>query len=109
MSYDDDWPDNAAEIRRAMIRETIRPATVEELVEFGENRFPVATDPWCERYNEFLKQHPSAKFYRAEIPNGVEIVYCRDTDQGLWFLPGIGMGVIQPKGLVVLAEMVDAL
>ena len=109
MSYHDDWPDNTAENRRVMIRKTIRPATLAELGELGEKRFPVATDPWCERYHEFLKLNASAKFYRAEIPEGAEIVYCRDTNQGLWFLPGKGMGIIQPKGLGILAEIVDAL
>jgi hypothetical protein len=109
MSYDNDWPDNTMENRRMAVRKTIRPATLEELRELGEKRFPLATDPWCERYNEFLKQQASAKFYRAETPEGAEIVYCKDTGQGIWFLPGRGMGIIQPRGLQLLAEIVDAL
>ena len=108
MSYDD-WPDNTMDNRRAWVRKTIRPATVEELRQLGVERFPVVTDPWCERYNAFLSGHPAARFYRAEIPEGAEIVYCRDTGQGIWFLPGSGMGIIQPKGLQVLAEIVDGL
>ena len=91
------------------MRKTIRPATLEELQELGAKRFPLATDPWCDRYNEFLKQQASAKFYRAETPEGAEIVYCKDTGQGVWFLPGRGMGIIQPRGLQLLAEIVDAL
>lgn len=108
MSYDD-WPDNTMENRRKVVRETIHPATLEELKQLGEKHFPVVTDPWCERYNEFLKTHPTAKFYRAKIPEGAEIVYCRETEQGIWILPGKGMGIIQPKGLKMLAEIVDAL
>jgi hypothetical protein len=109
MSYDDDWPDNTMENRRVVVRKTIRPATLDELKQLGEKRFAVATDPWCEKYNEFLKQNPSAKFYRAETPEGAEIVYCRDVEKGVWFLPGKGMGIIQPRGLQMLAEIVDAL
>jgi len=108
MSYDD-WPDNTMDNRRAAVRKTIRRATLEELKDLGVKRFPLATDPWCEKYNEFLKQHCDAKFYRAESPEGAEIVYCRDSGQGVWFLPGSGMGIIQPKGLQMLAEIVDAL
>jgi hypothetical protein len=37
------------------------------------------------------------------------VIYCRETGNGLWFLPGSGMGIIQPKGLQLLAEIVDAL
>lgn len=108
MSYED-WPDNTMENRRTMVRKTIRAATLEELKNLGEKRFPVVTDPWCERYNEFLKQNADAKFYRAEIPEGAEIIYCRDSGKGVWFLPGSGMGIIQPKGLQMLAEIVDSL
>ena len=109
MSYDDDWPDNTMENRRVAVRKTIRPATIEELRELGAKRFPLVTDPWCERFSEFLKQHASAKFYRAETPEGAEIVYCKATGQGVWFLPGKGMGIIQPKGLQMLADIVAGL
>ncbi|MEO7099533.1 MAG: hypothetical protein ABI162_09250 [Luteolibacter sp.] len=109
MSYDDDWPDQTWENRRVMIRKSIRPVTVAELRKLGEQRFPVVTDPWCVRYNEFLNSHPEAKFYRAEIPEKAEIVYCADTGKGVWFLPDKGMGIIQSKGRDVLAEIVNAL
>lgn len=108
MSYDD-WPEDTMETRRAMIRKTIRPATHEELKALGEKRFPVASDPWCIRFNEFLQNNKTAKFHRAEIPGGAEIVYCRESDKGVWFLPGSGMGIIQPRGLKILAGIVDAL
>jgi hypothetical protein len=108
MSYDD-WPDNTAEDRREMIRRTIRPAPLSELRELGEKYFPVVTDPWFDRYQMFLKENESAKFYRAEAPGGAEVIYCRESGQGCWFLPGSGMGIIQPKGLQVIAEIVDHL
>ncbi|RPJ35189.1 MAG: hypothetical protein EHM17_03760 [Verrucomicrobiaceae bacterium] len=108
MSYDD-WPDNTMDNRRDAVRKTIRPATLEELKTLGAKRFPIVTDPWCERFNEFLKQHASEKFYRAETHEGAEIVYCRESDKGVWFLPGSGMGIIQSKGLQMLAEVVDSL
>lgn len=109
MNYDDDWPESAMENRRAMVRKTIRPATLDELKELGAKNFPVVTDPWCERFNAFLAQHPAGKFHLAEAPGGAVIAYCRDTNQGVWFLTGKGMGIIQPKGLQMLAEIVDAL
>jgi hypothetical protein len=108
MDYDD-WPDDTMENRRAVVRKTIRRATMEELREIGARQFPIVTDPWCEKYHAFLKQHGDAKFYLAESPEGARIVYCRDSDAGVWFLPDSGMGIIQPKGLQVLAEIVDSL
>jgi len=109
MNYDEDWPDQTMENRRVMAKKTIRPATMDELKQLGEERFPIVTDPWCARYNAFLESHADAKFYRAEIPGNVEIVYCADSGQGVWFLPEKGMGAIQPKGLQMLGEVVKSL
>jgi hypothetical protein len=106
MSYDN-WPDNTMETRRRMAKKTIRPASIGELKEFGMKRFPVVTDPWCERYNKFLKDHSSEKFYRAEIENGTEVIYCRNSEKAMWFLPDSGMGIVQSKGLAILKEIVD--
>jgi hypothetical protein len=108
MSYDDDWPDNTMENRRVVVRKTIRPATLDELKQLGEKRFTVASDPWCEKYKTFLKENSSAKFHLAQTPEGAEIVYCQAAGKGVWFLPGKGMGIIQPNGLRMLAEIVDA-
>ena len=106
MSYED-WPDNTMEERRAMVRKTIRPATIEELKQLAETLFPVVTDPWAERFNTFLTEHSHEKFYLAEAP-GARIVYCRDAGSGIWFIPGTGVGIIQAKGLQALAEIVDS-
>jgi hypothetical protein len=109
MSYDEDWPDQTWENRRLMIEKTIRPATLAELKQLGERQFPIVTDPWCTRYNEFLTNNSEARFYRAEIPEHAEIIYCADTGKGVWFLPGKGMGIIQSKGQEILKAVVDAL
>lgn len=108
MNYDDNWPDNTLEIRREMILKTIRPAPVEELKQLSEVLFPVASDPWAERFNAYLAEHAHAKFYLAEVP-GARIAYCRDAGKGFWFIPGTGVGIIQPRGLQALAEIVDKL
>jgi hypothetical protein len=109
MNHDDDWPEDAMENRRAMIRQTIRPASYEELKHLEEANFPVVSDPWFVRFNEFLEAHKTSRFYRAEVPGGAQVVYCREGEKGVWFLAGSGMGIIQPKGLQMLREIVDAL
>lgn len=106
MSYDDDWPDQTLEDRRAMVQQTVRRATLDELKKLGELRFPIVTDPWYVRYSEFLAQHPDASYFRAEIPGSVEIVYCRDSGSGVWFLPEKGMGILQPEGVKIMTEAV---
>lgn len=105
MSYDDDWPDQTLAARREALRNSIRPATVDELKKLGEKRFPIVTDPWCVRYFEFLGSHPDGRYFIAESAEHAEVIYCSDSKRGVWFLPGQGMGIVQAKGLAVLAEI----
>lgn len=109
MSYNDDWLEDIMENRRETVRKTIRSATYEELKTLGEVHFRIATDPWFARYNEFLQNHKTCRFYRAEAPGGAEIIYCREGEKGVWLIPGSAMGIIPSKGLKSLAEIVDAL
>jgi len=109
MSYDNEWLDETLAARQKSIEETIRPADLEELKTLGLERFPSATDPWAENYQAFLKDHPNGDYYLAKTVEGAEVVYCRKFEKGIWFLPGKGMGILQPKGLRLMAEIVDAL
>lgn len=109
MSYDNEWLDQTLEARRKSVCETIRPATLEELKTLGAGRFPSATDPWAENYEQFLREHPKDRYYLAVTHEGAEIVYCRDADRAIWFLPGKGMGLVQARGLKILAEAVASL
>ena len=105
MSYDDDWPDPTWDNRREMVRKTIRPVTYGALKKLGEHLFPIVSDPWCIRYNEFLDAHPDSRYFHARISGDTEIVYCRDQNRGIWFMPGKGLGKIQSKGLGILTEL----
>jgi hypothetical protein len=40
MSYNDDWQDSTLEVRRAMVRKTIRAATVGQLKDLSSKLFP---------------------------------------------------------------------
>ena len=105
----DDWPQDLMELRKASIRQTIRRVGRDELLALGAERFPVVTDPWCERYFGFIKRHPASLYYRAEVGGTAEIVYCREPSTGMWFMPGFGMGFLRPRGLEALEEIVDSL
>lgn len=109
MSFDDEWPDQTWENRRLMVGKTIRPVSLDELKKLGEKRFPIVTDPWAIRFFEFITQNPDDSYFIAESPEHAEIIYCRESGKGIWFLPGKGMGIIQPNGLKLLAEIVAKL
>lgn len=109
MSYDDTWPDHSLDQRRAVIRQTIHPVTIEELKKFGEAAFPLVTDPWCEKFNDMLKSHPNSRFHRAKSMEGADIIYCKDAEKAMWFFEDAGRGFVQARGLKILSEIVSSL
>lgn len=92
--------------RRKAIAKSIRPIEIAELKKLGAEIFHHAEDPWRETFFKFLSQNPGSTFHHAVTSDGVNIVYCRDKDKGMWFLPGTGMGPLQERGRMVMKEMI---
>ena len=67
-----------------------------------------ADDPWRNAFFRFIAENPGATFYHAVTSDNVNIVYCRDEDKGMWFLPGSGMGPLQVGGKKIMKEMIEA-
>ena len=94
--------------RRKAIAKSIRTVDTEELKKIGEEIFRYAEDPWREAFFRFIAENPGATFHHAVTSDNVNIVYCRDKDKGMWFLPGSGMGALQARGKKVMKEMIEA-
>jgi hypothetical protein len=97
------------EARRKGVEETIDPIGVEQLKVLGESLFPSIDHPWRERFFQFINENAGATFYHATTNDRIHVLYCPAKDAGMWFLPGTGMGPLQPKGLKVLKEIVAGL
>ncbi len=93
--------------RRKAIAESIRTISVEELKTLGERLFPFVDDPWREKFFDFIAENPGATFHHAITHDGVQLIYCRTQEKGMWFMPGTGMGPMQPKGLAILKQIVE--
>jgi hypothetical protein len=98
--------ENLDKERRKAIAKSIRTISVEELKKLGGELFRYADDPWREAFFRFIAENPGATFHHAVASDGVNIVYCRDQDKGMWFLPGSGMGPLQATGRKVMKEMI---
>jgi hypothetical protein len=99
--------ENLDKERRKAIAKSIRTISVEELKALGEEIFPAAGDPWRDTFFQFIAENPGATFHHAATNDGVNIVYCRDKDKGMWFLPGSGMGPLQATGRQIMKEMIQ--
>ena len=93
--------------RRKAIAESIRTISTEELKALGERLFPLMDNPWRDTFFDFITKNSGSTFRHATANDGVQIIYCHDKDKGMWFLPGTGMGPMQPKGLAILKQIVE--
>ena len=107
MSFDTVNMEEITKARRKAIAESIQIISLEELKALGERLFPLIDHPWREKYFAFLSENTGATFHHAITHDGVQIIYCNTKDKGIWFLPGTGMGPMQPKGLAILKQIVE--
>ena len=98
--------ENLDKERRKAIAKSIRTISVEELKKLGGELFRYSEDPWRETFFRFIAENAGATFHHAVMSDGHNIVYCRDQDKGIWFLPGSGMGPLQATGRKIMKEMI---
>ena len=98
--------ENLDKERRKAVANSIRTMSVDELKALGSEIFRYADDPWREKFFGFIAENPGATFHHAVTSDGVNIVYCRDQDKGMWFLPGSGMGPLQATGRKMMSEII---
>jgi hypothetical protein len=100
--------ENLSVERRASIAKSIRTISEEELKKVGEEIFLFIDDPWRETFFRFIAENRGSTFHYALTSDEVHIVYCRDKDKGMWFLPGTGKGPLQAKGRQTMKEMIES-
>ena len=95
--------------RRKAITKSIRIISVRRAS--GETwrrnlRFP--DRPWRQTFLSVVTENPGATFYHASAGEGVIVLYSRDDDKGLWYLPGSGIGPLSEGGRQLMKEAIAA-
>ena len=93
--------------RRRAIAKSIRPISVGELEKLGDEMFRFVDDPWREGFFGFIAENKGSTFHHAVTHDGVNILYCRDKDKGIWFVPGTGRGPLQANGRQIMKETIE--
>jgi hypothetical protein len=106
MPFDKIDIDNITEERRKSIAETIQTVKVEESRKLGDEIFHDLDDPWRDEFFKFIEEHKDATIYHATASDGVHMVYCPDEDRGMWFVPGVGKGLLSPVGRQMMKEAI---
>ena len=93
--------------RRDAVQKSIRPISSSDLKALGEKILPNLDDSWRDAFFSFIEENAGSTFYHATTSDRIHVIYCRDKQKGLWFMPGRGKGPMQARGLAILKEIVD--
>ncbi len=94
--------------RRKAITKSIRIISVEELKKLGQEIFDSPDRPWRETFLRLIEENPGGTFHHADAGGGVIVLYSRDADKGLWYLPGSGIGPLSVAGRRMMKEAIAA-
>ena len=93
--------------RRKSLAQTIRSVSVAEMKTLGDELFKYVDDAWRDAYFGFIAENPGASFHHAVTSDGVHLLYCKDKDKGIWFLPGQGKGPLQATGRRAMKDLIE--
>lgn len=94
--------------RRKALEESTRIISFGELKSLGEEIFEKQpSHPWKESFDQFLRENPYGTFYHGRTNDKFQIIYCREKEKGIWYLPGSGMGILMDKGIATMKEIIS--
>jgi hypothetical protein len=107
MPFDKIDIESITEERRKSVAKSIRTISVEELKKLGDEVFHDLDDPWREVFFRFVAEHSNTTIHHAIASDGVNMLYCRERDKGIWFVPGTGKGILLPAGRQMMKEGIE--
>jgi hypothetical protein len=107
MPFDKIDIESITEERRKSIAKSIRTISVEESKKLGNEVFHDLDDPWRETFFQFIAEHSDTTIHHAIASDGVNMLYCRDTDKGIWFVRGTGKRILSPAGRQMMKEAIE--
>lgn len=100
--------DETMEARRHAIEASLRMVDGPELASLTDVLFPTADHPYMEQYLTLVGDPANGPIYRAQAGDGIQVLYLENKHVGMWFIPGLGMGRLEPAHLELMQEIVQA-
>ena len=101
-------PEDLWEERRKCVEASVVAVSIDELnalVKKHDDEFLGL--PWREEFLRIITEQPHASFYSAAPQDDVIVYYCRDTDFGVWVVPGRGSGPLDQAGKRLMKEAIE--
>ena len=78
-------------------KQSLHTISVAELKALTDELFPYTDHPWFEKFSEVISDPTSGTFHHAVVDDYIHVLYCQGKDIGLWFIPDMGKGPLQPE------------
>jgi hypothetical protein len=102
-------PDAALAERREQARKTLRRVDAAEVRSFLDELFANRqSHPWFKPFHDFVDQHSTDTFLRAEPEEGLNVIYHPGTRAGIWCKAGStleGVGRLHGRGLDAMNKL----
>jgi hypothetical protein len=96
------------EERGHAVEASLRVISNEELKQLEPVLFPDVTHPWLAPYHRFVEENSGCLFYHGKADDRTHVLYCRQKEAGMWFIPGVAVGLLQPGALEGMKAIVDS-
>ena len=102
------YPEELWKERRKSVQQSLRIISLDELNRIAlQHQDEFVGTPWREEFLRLMSEQPHASFYHAMAQADVEVLYCRDTDFGIWVVPGTGSGPLDESGKSLMKEVIE--
>ena len=91
------------------VEQSFRVIGIEELMSLVEKLIKGPRHRWSEFLRWFIQENgDSSFFYHATTDYGIQVIYTRAKEAGIWYVPGVGAQLMQTDALKAMKEFVDA-
>jgi hypothetical protein len=95
--------------QRKAFEQSLRVISINTVKALMEDIIKDRSHPWSKRFRQFTHENAgSASFYHATANSRIQVFYCRANENGILFVPGVGVHLMQIGALNVMKEIVDA-
>jgi hypothetical protein len=97
------------ESRRHALKESLHTVSAVSLKAVIEEIFPYADHPGLETFLNVISDSASGTFYHGMVADRIHTLYAHGKEIGMWVIPGLATGPLQPDQLKIIKEIVEAM
>jgi hypothetical protein len=96
------------ESRRHALEESLHTVSAVSLKAVTDEIFSYTDHPGLETFLNVISDSATGAFYHGMTDDRIHILYAHGKEMGMWVIPGLATGPLQPDQLTIIKEIVEA-